>query len=161
MCAPVIAAFPQAPPACRASGNAYLKFVDEIYKSDAYHSLSIEGYSVTLELIDRVRSGEWNPDDHDADRESRDALAARGYWQAFQAVKAAVKEILTGPNPGALVRTAHRVWYRELFQPCVAAGLLKASALAGYRNDAVYLPADLTLRAAALGGCPRCDTGAV
>jgi hypothetical protein len=69
-----------------------------------------------------VRSGEWNPDHHDADRESRDALAARGYWQAFQAVKAAVKEILTGANPGALVRTAHRVWYRELFQPCVAAG---------------------------------------
>jgi Fic family protein len=113
--------------------------VDEIYKSDAYHSLSIEGYSVTPELIERVRSGEWNPDDHFADRESRDALAARGYWQTFQAVKAAVKEILTGANPGALIRTAHREWYRELFQPCVAAGLLKPGALAGYRNDAVYL----------------------
>jgi Fic family protein len=30
-------------------------------------------------------------------------------------------------------------WYRELFQPCVAAGLVPAGALAGYRNDAVSL----------------------
>ena len=138
MRAPVIAVFPKAPGVPR-NPNAYLKLVDEIYKSDAYHSLSIEGYSVTPELIDRVRSGAWNPDNHSADRESRDALAARGYWQAFQAVKAAVKEILTGASPGALARTAHREWYRELFQPCVAAGILKPSALAGYRNDAVYL----------------------
>ena len=34
---------------------------------------------------------------------------------------------------------AHRDWYRELFQPCVAVGLIEASALAGYRNDAVFL----------------------
>ena len=44
-----------------------------------------------------------------------------------------------GANSGALVRTAHQDWYRELFQPCVAAGLIPAGALAGYRNDAVYL----------------------
>jgi Fic family protein len=117
----------------------YIKFVDEIYKSDAYHSLSIEGYSVTPELIDRVRAGGWDPEHHDDDRRNRDALAARGYWQAFQAVKASVSDIIAGANPGALTRTAHRDWYRELFQPCVAAGLLRPSALAGYRNDPVYL----------------------
>lgn len=138
MRAPVIAAFPKSPGRPRRR-VAYLKFVDEIYKSDAYHSLSIEGYSITPELVECVRSGEWNPDGHDADRESRDALAARGYWLAFQAVKTAVEEILAGANPGTLVRTAHREWYRALFQPCVAAGLLNASALAGYRNEAVYL----------------------
>jgi len=32
------------------------------------------------------------------------------------------------------------VGVRELFKPCVAAGLIPAGALAGYRNDAVYLP---------------------
>ena len=58
--------------------------MDEIYKSDAYHSLSIEGYSVTPALIERVQRGDWDPDHHDDDRQSRDALAARGYWQAFQ-----------------------------------------------------------------------------
>ena len=86
-----------------------------------------------------MRAGGWNPDRHDDDRESRDALAARGYWQAFQAVKASVGEIIGGANPGALARIVHRDWYRELFQPCVAVGLLRPGALAGYRNDAVYL----------------------
>ena len=117
----------------------YLKAVDDIYTTDAYHSLSIEGYRVTPELIERVRSGAWNPDEHEADKESRGALAARGYWQAFQAVKRDVAEVLSGTEPGGLVRRTHREWYRELFQPCVAAGIIRAEALAGYRNDAVFL----------------------
>ena len=135
---PVIAAFPEAPGLPKDT-KAYLSFVDDIYRNDAYHSLSIEGYRVTPELIDRVRAGNWDPDNHDADRHSRDALAARGYWQAFQLVRAAVSEIIGGGEAGGLVRKAHRDWYRELFQPCVAAGLIAASALAGYRNDAVFL----------------------
>ena len=135
---PIVKTFPKAPGLPK-NRDEYLRFVDEIYKSDAYHSLSIEGYRVTPELIERVRSGGWDPDHHDDDRQSRDALAARGYWQAFQIVKATVAEIIAGANPGTLVRTAHRDWYRELFQPCVAAGLIRASAVAGYRNDAVYL----------------------
>jgi fido (protein-threonine AMPylation protein) len=119
--------------------TAFLRRVDAIYQADAYHSLSIEGYLVSDALIEPVRSGNWNPDRHDGDRQSRDALAARGYWQAFQAVKTNVSEIIGGSNAGKLVRTAHRAWYRELFQPCVSAGLIPATALAGYRNAAVYL----------------------
>jgi fido (protein-threonine AMPylation protein) len=134
----VLEIFPP-PPGLPEDREAYLKSVDEIYLADAYHSLSIEGYSVSADLIERVRGGNWDPDHHDADRQSRDALAARGYWQAFQLVKANIGEIVTGANSGRLVRTAHRNWYRELFQPCVVAGLIPASALAGYRNDAVYL----------------------
>ena len=134
----VIKNFP-APPGLPKDKDAYLRFIDEIYQSDAYHSLSIEGYSVTPTLIDRVRGGGWDPERHEDDRKSRDALAARGYWQAFQKVKATVAEIIAGANAGALVRTAHKDWYRELFQPCVAAGLIEAGALAGYRNNPVYL----------------------
>jgi len=134
----VIETFPSSPGLPR-NKRSYLRFVDDIYKSDAYHSLSIEGYSVSPGLIERVQRGDWDPDHHDDDRKNRDALAARGYWQAFEKVKATVANIITGTNPGALVRTAHREWYRELFQPCVAAGLIPAAALAGYRNDAVYL----------------------
>ena len=119
--------------------DAYLRSVDEIYRSDAYHSLSIEGYSVSPELIERVGAGNWAPDHIKADRQNRDALAARGYWQAFQTVRANVCQIIAGENPGRLVRTAHRDWYRELFQPCVGAGLIAPSALAGYRNGPVYL----------------------
>ena len=134
----VIETFPEAP-GLPGNPDAYLRSIDDIYKSDAYHSLSMEGFRVTPELIERVQAGDWNPVSNEGDRESRDALAARGYWQAFQLVKDAVAQILGGTNPGSLVRDAHREWYRELFEPCVAAGLMRASALAGYRNDAVFL----------------------
>jgi fido (protein-threonine AMPylation protein) len=135
----VVATLPKAPGLLRKK-KEYLRFVDDIYKSDAYHSLSIEGYSVTPALIETVQRGNWDPDHHnDDDRPSRDALAGRGYWQAFPKVKETVGEVIAGGNAGALARTAHKEWYRELFQPCVAAGLIKAGALAGYRNDAVYL----------------------
>jgi fido (protein-threonine AMPylation protein) len=136
----VIDVFPRAPGLPK-DQQAYLNFIDGIYESDAYHSLSIEGYQVTPALIERVRSGAWAPQNHDADSQSRDVLAARGYWQAFQQVRASVAEIIAGKNAGAIVRTAHREWYREMFQPCIAVGLLPANALAGYRNDAVYLRA--------------------
>ena len=134
----VIGTFPKAPGLPKGQ-DEYLRFVDEIYQNDAYHSLSIEGYSVTPAIIERVRGGGWDPDHHADDRKNRDALAARGYWQAFRLVKGAVAEIIGGANAGALVRVVHKDWYRELFQPCVAAGLISAGALAGYRNDAVYL----------------------
>jgi fido (protein-threonine AMPylation protein) len=134
----IVEIFPKAPGLPR-NRREYLRFVDDMYKSDAYHSLSIEGYSVTPALIERVQRGDWDPDRHDDDRQSRDALAARGYWQAYRKVKQTVGEVIAGGHAGALARSAHKEWYRELFQPCVAAGLIKAGALAGYRNDAVYL----------------------
>jgi hypothetical protein len=126
-------------PGLPADRGAYLKFVDDIYQNDAYHSLSIEGYSVTPELIDRVRQGAWNPADNEDDRKSRDALAARGYWQAFQQVKDSVANIIEGAPAGTLAREQHGNWYRGLFQPSVAAGVLPAGALAGYRNMPVYI----------------------
>ena len=134
----IIESFPKAPGLPK-NREKYLNFVNEIYKSDAYHSLSIEGYSITPALIERVQHGDWDPERHEGDRKNRDALAARGYWQAFQIVKGSIQKIVAGENPGALARRAHKDWYRELFQPAVAAGLIPASALAGFRNDAVYL----------------------
>jgi hypothetical protein len=136
----VIANFPEAPGLPKDKG-AYLHNVDEIYKSDAYHSLSIEGYSVTPDLIERVRQGNWNPERDEQDRRNRDALAARGYWQAFQLVKESVGKVIGGALGGVVARDKHTDWYRELFQPCVTAGLMRAGDLAGYRNSPVYLRA--------------------
>ena len=130
--------FPEAP-GLPEDKDSYLESVEDIYKSDAYHSLSIEGYSVTPALIERVQQGNWDPGHHEEDRKNRDALAARGYWQAFQKVKEAIADIIAGANPGARARVSHMDWYRELFQPFVATGVIPAAALAGYRNDAVYL----------------------
>ena len=127
------------PPGLPDDRESYLQHIESSYVTDAYHSLSIEGYHVTPELIERVRSGAWDPDKHDIDRRNRDALAARGYWQAFQLVKEAVERILRSENPGLTARSAHQDWYRELFQPCIAAGLIPPGELAGYRNTPIFL----------------------
>ncbi len=135
---PVQDIFP-APPGLPEDASAYLQAVEDIYESDAYHSLSIEGYTVTPKLIERVRAGGWDPTGNEADRCDRDALAARGYWQAFQAVKALLERVLVGEDPGPLLDAAHREWYRELFQPFVSVGLFSPGDLARYRNGAVFL----------------------
>ena len=135
---PIIERFPKAPGLARNTG-AYMKGVQEAYVTDAYHSLSIEGYRVTPELIERVRSGSWNPEANEQDREQTNAVAARGYWQAFQLVEKSIARVLKGENPGAVVEEDHREWYREMFAPSVTAGILKPSDLAGYRNGQVYI----------------------
>ena len=134
---PIIERFPTSP-GLPNNVDAYLKHVEEIYVTDAYHSLSIEGYRVNAELIERVRSGAWDPDD-ETDREHRNALAARGYWQAYQVVQESLKMILTGENPGTVVDEDHSKWYAELFGPSVAAGIISVVDLAGYRNGPVYI----------------------
>ena len=116
-----------------------LKHIEAKYEQDAYNSLSIEGYRVTDELIEKVRSGNWQPDRNSSDAEQRNAMAARGYWQTFQAVKQSVERILEGANPGEVIEADHRAWYRELFAPSVTAGLIRASDLAGYRSQQVYI----------------------
>lgn len=134
----VIARFPK-PPGLPPDAGAYLKHVEDAYVTDAYHSLSIEGYQVSRELIERVRAGNWNPDGNENDRNQRNALAARGYWQAFQAVRTSLGRVLHGENPGAVAEDDHRLWYREMFAPSVTIGLVRPADLAGYRDGQVYI----------------------
>lgn len=132
----VIANFP-APPSRIAGIAAYMENVDEKYIEDAYHSLSIEGYRVSKELIDKVRSGNWQPDSED--KEHKRALVARGYFQAFNAVKASIVKILEGNNSGKVLADDHSSWYRQMWMPFVTAGILRASDLIGYRRGQVYI----------------------
>ncbi|MEN8251480.1 MAG: Fic family protein, partial [Bacteroidota bacterium] len=97
------------------------------------------GYRVSPELIERVRYGNWNPDNNESDTEHRNALAARGYWQAYQTVRESIEKILHGDSPGVVVDDDHRRWYREMFAPGVTAGILRPADLAGYRNGPVYI----------------------
>jgi hypothetical protein len=138
MRADVMKVFPAAPGLVKNTAS-YLKQVDAVYVSDAYNSLSIEGYRVNAELIERVRSGKWNPDSIKGDQDQRNALAARGYWQSFQSVKQSIEKVLRKENAGKVVGKDHAAWYRELFAPSVTAGILKPADLAGYRNGAVYI----------------------
>jgi len=135
---PVLDVFPDSP-GIPEKPEGYLKAVEEVYVNDAYHSLSIEGYRVSPALIERVRSGEWNPDKNEEDREDRNALAARGYYDAFVNVKASVEKALCGQNAGVLARDDHAGWYRQLFGPGVTAGIINAVDLAGYRSGPVFI----------------------
>ena len=119
--------------------EAYLAAMDEIYVTDAYHSLSIEGCRVAPELIEKVRSGDWNPDVVKEDRAMKDALAARGYWEAFPVVRVSARAVLEGNDPGEIAERDLTAWYRALFAPSVAAGILNSAQLAGYRNGPVYI----------------------
>ena len=134
----ILGIFPDEP-GMPADKDTYLAVIDDIYVNDAYHSLSIEGYSVTTELIEQVRQGSFDPLGNVEHKKDVDALAARGYWQAFQSVRASIERILTGVSVGQAARQDHDSWYEELFRPSVTAGILKAGALAGYRNHPVYL----------------------
>lgn len=134
----VLQTFPK-PPGAIPDIAEYLKQVEEVYASDAYHSLSIEGYKVSAALIEKVRSGDWNPSGKKDDQNDQNALAARGYYQAFQSVKQSIEKVLRGENAGGIASKDHASWYRELFGPSVVAGILKAADLAGYRGGPVYI----------------------
>jgi hypothetical protein len=134
----VIRNFPKAP-GLPQNHETYMKLVEDIYITDAYHSLSIEKYRVSPELIERVRSGEWDLEKNEDDKRQRDAMAARGYWQATQKVRESIRRILNNENSGIVADQDHGDWYRKLFAPSVTANILKPSDLAGYRSNQVFI----------------------
>lgn len=134
----IIELFPKEEPLPE-DAEAYLAAVDEIYVNDAYNSLSIEGYKVTEDLIEKVRSGTFDPKENPDDQNDRDALAARGYWQSFQSVRASIGRIIGGEEGALVAGQDHDEWYAQLFQPSVDAGILRAGVLAGFRNHPVFL----------------------
>ena len=132
----VINVFPRAPGLPK-NPDAFIRAVNDAYVSDAYHSLSNEGYRVSTALIERVRYGDWNPDADD--REQRDALVAKGYFDAFESVRTSLSKVLNGKNAGTVANQDHGDWYRQLFGPSVTAGIIEAVDLAGYRNGPVFI----------------------
>ncbi len=126
-----------------------MQHVDDVYVTDAYHSLSIEGYRVSTGLIERVRNQSWNPDNNEDDREQRNALAARGYYLAYQVVRDSVTRVLKGENPGTVVDETHRTWYRELFRPALRLAFCNLPTLL----------ATVLIRSISAGQCIRLQAG--
>ena len=86
-----------------------------LYEKDAYNSLSIEGYQVDEELIEKVQNNKWSPDFDDGDAQTRNALAARGYYEAFLEVKKSLESIFQKKNPGEVIQKNLSRWYQKLF----------------------------------------------
>ena len=126
-------------PGLKSGMEQTIEKVKEVYKEDAYHSLSIEGYQVTEELIAKIASGDWDPDNSEADRRHKDTLAAKGYQMAFEAVLSDVSSVLEGSKSGQVFEDGLQRWYRSLFSPSVKANILLPENLAGYRNLPVYI----------------------
>ena len=134
---PIIEAF-GAPPGMPANVDAYIADIEARYVADAYNSLSIEGYTVTVDLIERVRAGTWNPNSEE-DKKSRDTMAAKGYSLAHEEVKKTIEKILAGENAGVVLRNSFADWHLALWKPSVQAGILRPEELAGYRNGPIYI----------------------
>lgn len=134
----VISIFPTDPGLPKASKN-YFAHLEKIYINDAYNSLSIEGYEVTEQLIQHIANNQWQPDQSLDDKNQLNAMAAKGYLQAFKAVKLSINRIFANENSGQVVKEDMHVWYSNLFSASVKAGLLEAKHLAGYRNQPVYI----------------------
>jgi len=116
-----------------------LDMINELYIRDAYNSLSIEGYKVTPELIKRVSSGDCSPETIEQDKEAKDALAARGYFDAFNGVKDSITEAYKKEDLNYLIDVGITQWYTALFRPCVTTGLISEFDLAGYRKGPIYI----------------------
>ncbi len=126
-------------PVAKRSAAAILSQMDSAYIRDSYNSLSIEGYKVTENLLERVRSGNWDPKKNKEDADRKDALAARGYYQAYQLLRQSVADALAGEDAAEIYARDYQEWHFQLFEPCIRAGIIKATDLLGYRTHQVYI----------------------
>lgn len=136
--ADIIKIFPK-PAATAKERKRLLKNINNIYVQDAYHSLSIEGYQVSEELIEKIASGKWHPEDNETDRQHKNAMAAKGYFEAFKTVKETIAKMVASKSPINVLRSDFSNWYLALFSAAVTAGIIPAEQLAGFRNQAVYI----------------------
>ena len=130
------------------SQEDYLASVEAIRVEDAYHSLSIERYRVTPELIRKIAEEGWDPLNDKDDVKQVAAMAAKGYLDAFELIKdnalRAYSSRETNIQLGSqLFSGQHQAWYQKLFGPSVDAGILKRADLVGYRRHMVFLRGSL------------------
>ncbi len=116
-----------------------LAHIEDIYQDDVYNSLSIEGYQVTPELIEKIRKGNWDPDHSGQDKEQVAAMTARGYREAYKEVLKTITRLIKSGEPVKGLQNDLQSWYRNLFSASVQAGSLSATDLAGYRNRPVFI----------------------
>ncbi len=69
-----------------------------------------------------------------------ESTTGRGYYQAYQTLRTAISDTLTaGSDAAKMYIKGHQSWHFQLFEPCIRAGIIKASDLIGYRTHQVYI----------------------
>ena len=102
------------------------------YAEDAYHSLSIEGFQVDAKMIIDAQNLDYIP-------QNINGLAARGYFEAFNAVKSTIAKMQETKQFGKTLESDLQKWYQSLFAPSVRADILLPRDLLGYRKHQVYI----------------------
>jgi hypothetical protein len=131
---PVLEAFADMSPRPIESPQAYLEGVEAVYEHDAYNSLSIEGYRVTPALIEKIRSGSWNPDGNPEDREQVAAMAAKGYLEAFRMTKQSIQSGRRSPPLATSLRRSQSCSENQGDQPPQAIKWSRSSGAQHGRN---------------------------
>lgn len=80
-----------------------------------------------------------NNDFRPEDREQRNALAAKGYYDCFRSVSQSIEKVIADQNVDEFFYEGLQTWYRQLFAPTVKAGILSPGDLAGNRDQQVYI----------------------
>ena len=73
------------------------------------------------------------------DKNAKNALAARGYYDAFNGVKESLVAAYNKEDLSYLIDIGITQWHTALFKPCVTAGLISELDLAGYRKGPIYI----------------------
>ena len=132
-----------AQPRVRANKEDYQAALENIKISDAYNSLSIEGYLVHTKLLAELIKND-SRDIKNKVAPQIDELAAQGYLSAFKlvsecAIQAYSDETCSRELAATLFREYHQQWFYELFSPAKAAKLIEQRELMGYRSSPVFL----------------------
>lgn len=114
--------------------DAVLSGAREARACDAYHSSSIEGYRLSLDEVTLLLGG--GAPGERAVEDVRSRLAILGYGMAFDDLLARVEE------RDAVVRLTGELaldLYADLFGPSVAAGIVEAEEVRGWRPGPVFI----------------------
>ena len=126
----------------------YIQHVDAVRIEDAYHSLSIERYRVTPDLIRKIAEGNWSPETDPADKQQIEALAAKGYLDAFSLVREDAAQVFNEHHRNTTLAAQrfaerHQAWFQKMFGTSVDASILEPRDLVGYRRHLVFLRGSL------------------
>ncbi len=116
----------------RLSKKLGIKDLEKIVTEDTYHSLTIEGYTVTRALIEYLKDESHTVQDEKFATDLKNQLAAKGFMNALAYIKELNKQTYT------ITEQVSSKLFQELWKPSVNANLIKSN-LDIYRKHMVAI----------------------